>query len=157
MDSVSIFIEIIYNQIIKILSSANSSNLNIQSSLYDKLLEYKNISIEILQFSFSEYDIYFEYNPIIIALASCLVCAKQNENENVYQNIIYIIKNLKVDFSLIEKCMYKILNSLSSEDHTDDKIVDDEFPRFSFQNNSILSLTKIIENDFKNSENKNQN
>ena len=119
--------------------------------------EYKNISLDILQFSFSEYDIYFEYNQIIIALASCLVCAKQKENENIYQNMIYIIKNLKVDYSLIEKCMYKILNNLNSEDNSDDNITDEESPGFNIQNESIITLTKKIENDFKNLENKKQN
>ena len=158
LDSASIFIEIIYNQIIKIFYSANSTNSNFRNSLYDKLLEYKNISLDILQFSFSEYDIYFEYNQIIIALASCLVCAKQKENENFYQNIIYIIKNLKVDYSLIEKCMYKILNNLNSEDNSDDDITtDEESPGFNIQNESIITLTKKIENDFKNLENKKQN
>lgn len=158
LDSASIFIEIIYNQIIKIFYSANSTNSNIQNLLYDKLSEYKNISLDILQFSFSEYDIYFEYNQIIIALASCLVCAKQKENENFYQNIIYIIKNLKIDYSLIEKCMYKILNNLNSEDNSDEDITtDEESPGFNIRNESIITLTKKIENDFKNIENKKQN
>ncbi len=91
-------------------------------------------------------------------MASCLVCAKQKENENFYQNIIYIIKNLKIDYSLIEKCMYKILNNLNSEDNSDEDITtDEESPGFNIRNESIITLTKKIENDFKNIENKKQN
>ena len=64
-------------------------------------MEYKNISLDILQFSLSECDIYYEFNQIIIVFASCLTCAKQKENdynkiENIYQNIISIIKNFNI-------------------------------------------------------------
>jgi hypothetical protein len=123
-------------------------------------LDYKNISLDILQFSLSECDIYYEFNQIIIAFSSCLTCVKQKENdnnkiENIYQNMVSIIKNIKIDFSLIEKCMAKIINNLSSEDNNDDNNPDDESPKLNFQSDNIIFLTKIIENDIKNTKNKN--
>lgn len=95
IDSPSLFINTLFNKIINVFYSANFSNSKIQN-FYEILTEYRNTSITLLQFALCEYDIYSEYNQIIIALASCLICAKEKENENnkienLYQNIIYIL------------------------------------------------------------------
>ena len=163
LDSPSLFINTLYNQIINLFYSANSSNSKIQN-LYEILAEYRNTSITLLQFALCEYDIYSEYNQIIIALASCLICAKEkenenNKNENIYQNIVYIIKNiLKVDISLIEECMSKIINNFNSEENSsDEKTSDEESPIFNFHKDNIISLTNIIENEINFLESKEQN
>lgn len=151
MDSPSLFINTLFNQIINIFYSSNSSNSKIQN-LYEILAEYRNASITLLQFAFCEYEIYSEYNQIIIALASCLICAKEKENENnkignFYKNIICIINSLKIDISLIEECMSKIINNFNSEENSfDEKTSDEEYPIFNFHKDNIISLTNIIEN-----------
>ena len=78
-------------------------------------------------------------------MASCLICAKQKENDKnkiviIYQNIISIINNLKIDFSLVEKCMAKITNNINTEDSNDDNTIDDESPRINFQKDNIIFI-----------------
>ena len=161
IDSPSLFIDTIYNQIIKIFYCAKTSNSKNQNYLYEELAEYKNTSITILQFALCEYDIYSEFNQIIIALASCLICAKEKENDKqkikgFYQNIISIIKILKIDLSLIEKCMSKIMiNFNSEENNSDENSNDEESPKFKFQKENIIFLVNIIENNINNLKNKN--
>ena len=163
MDSPSLFIDSIYNQVINIFYSAEASNSKKQKYFYESIAEYKNTSITLLQFDLCEYDIYSEFNQIIIALASCLVCAKDKENEtnsikNIYQNLISIIKYLKIDLSLIEKCMSKILNYFNSEDtNSNDSISEDEIHEFNFQNDKINLLIVLFEKDVNNKENKSKN
>ena len=159
IDSPSLFINTLFNQIINVFYSANSSNSKIQN-LYEILGEYRNTSMTLLQFALCEYEIYSGYNQIIIALASCLICAKEKENDNnkiedFYQNIICIIKNLKIDISLIEECISKIINNFNSEESSsDEKTSDEESPIFNFHKDNITSLTNIIENEISLLENK---
>ncbi len=51
--------------------------------------------------------------------------------------------------------MAKITNNINTEDSNDDNTIDDESPRINFQNDNIIFISKIIENDIENSENKN--
>lgn len=140
---------------------AQTSNSKNQIFLYEKLVEYKNTSITILQFALCEYDIYSEFNQIIIALASCLICAKEKENDeqkikDFYQNIINILKSLKIDLSLIEKCMSKIMNKFNSEEsNSDENSNDEESLKFNLQKENIIFLVNIIENEINNLKNKN--
>ena len=155
LDSPSLFIDNIYNDIIKVLYSANSSNLKNEISIYEQFAEYKNTSITILQFALCEYEIYSEYNQIVIALASCLIGLKQDRNINSVVNIndinkifIDIIKNLKIDYSLIENCINKILKELNTQEcNSDEYTSDDENPKFHFQNENLISFAKTIEKD----------
>ena len=62
---------------------------------------------------------------------------------------------MKIDFSLIEKCLDRIINNLNSQFNIYDNNPDDEPPKLNFQNDNIIFLTKIIENDIKSSKNKN--
>ena len=155
IDSPSLFVESIYNQNIKLFLSANNSDSKIKKYIYEQLADYKNTSITILQFALCEYDIYSEFNQIIISLASCLICAKEKENENIYLYIKDIINNINIDFSLIEKCISKIISIFNSEEeNSDENTNDEESPRLNFQKDNIISLTNIIENDIINFEKK---
>ena len=155
IDSPSLFIELMYNQNIKLFLSANNPNSNIKKYINEQLAEYINTSITILQFALCEYDIYSEFNQITISLASCLICAKQKENENIYLYIKNILNNINIDFSLIEKCISKIVYIFNSEeDNSDDNTSDEESPRLNFQKDNIILLTNIIENDIINFEKK---
>ena len=141
----------IYNQILKFFISSNNENLKDHNGLYDQIMEFKNISITILQFALCEDDIYSEFNQITIALASCLISLKENENKkiinkNIYQNFIDILSNLKYDFSLIEKCKNKILKILNSDDNSNENKKNEEILGFEFLNNHMISFVKIIEN-----------
>ena len=156
-DTPSVFIDNVYNHIIKVLCSANSSNSKSEIFLYEQLTEYKNTSITILQFALCEYDIYSEFNQTIIALASCLMGLKENDNINNIVNInsintifINIIKNLKIEYSLIEKCINKILKALNTQDYnSDENTSDDDNPKLHFQNESMIAFAKTIEKDIK--------
>jgi hypothetical protein len=152
LDSPSLFINTLYNQIINVFYSANSSNSKIQN-LYEILAEYRNTSITLLQFALCEYDIYSEFNQTIIALASCLISLKEDDNINNIVNtndinkiIIDIIKNLEIDFSLIENCINKILNMLNTqENNSDENTNEDDNPNFQFQNESMICFAKTVE------------
>ena len=154
-DSPSLYIDNIYNHIIKVLYSANSSNSKSEISLYEQLAEYKNASITVLQFALCEYDIYSEFNQNIIALASCLIGLKEDSNinnianiNNINKIIIGIIKNLEIDFSLIEKCINKILNEINTQEYnSDENTNDDDNPKFHFQNESMIYFAKTIEKE----------
>jgi hypothetical protein len=106
-----------------------------------------------LQFALCEYDIYSEFNQTIIALASCLIGLKEDDNINNIVNtndinkiIIDIIKNLEIDFSLIENCINKILNMLNTqENNSDENTNEDDNPKFQFQNESMICFAKIVE------------
>ena len=106
-----------------------------------------------MQFALCEYDIYSEFNQTIIALASCLIGLKEDDNINNIVNtndinkiIIDIIKNLEIDFSLIENCINKILNMLNTqENNSDENTNEDDNPNFQFQNESMISFAKTVE------------
>lgn len=164
IDSPSLFMDTIYNEVFKAFYSANDSNLKYQNSIYEQFEQLKKTSITILQFALCEYDIYSKFNQIIIVFSSCLISAKEKDVEigdnkigNIYQNFINIIKTLKIDFSLIEKCMAKITDIFNSEDNSsDENTCDEESPKFQFQKENIASFTKLIENDMSNLEIKEQ-
>ena len=164
MDSPSLFIETIYNHIINIFYSANISDLKSQNIIYEELAGYKNTSITILHFALCEYDIYSEFNQIIIALASCLICAKEKENheykiDGFYQNIISLIKYLKFDLSLIEKCTSKIISNFESEENNNSDLNtnDEESSLFNLQKINIIVLESMIKNNINNMKNKEKN
>ena len=106
-----------------------------------------------MQFALCEYDIYSEFNQTIIALASCLIGLKEDDNINNIVNtndinkiIIDIIKNLEIDFSLIENCINKILNILNTqENNSDENTNEDDNPNFQFQNESMICFAKTVE------------
>ena len=50
-------------------------------SIIEKINQSKDISITILEFAICEYDIFSEFNEIIICLSSCSICIKQNNDE----------------------------------------------------------------------------
>jgi hypothetical protein len=154
-DSPSVYIDNIYNHIIKVLNSANPSNSKSEISIYEQLAEYKNTSITVLQFALCEYDIYSEFNQIIISLASCLISLKEDNNinnivntNNINKIIIDIIKNLEIDFSLIENCINKILNMLNTQEYnSDENTSEDDNPKFQFQNESMICFAKTVEKE----------
>ena len=142
-DSPSLFIDMIFNKLMEVFYSAYSPNSKKQNNIYEVLSECKNTSYIFLQFALCEYDIYSSFNQIIIALACCLISSKEKDddkNKNIYHNIIKLIKNLNIDFDLIEKCMNKIINNFNSdeEDNSDDNTIDDESPNLIFQKENLI-------------------
>ena len=113
-----------------------------------------------MQFALCEYDIYSEFNQNIIALASCLIGLKEDSNinnianiNNINKIIIGIIKNLEIDFSLIEKCINKILNEINTQEYySDENTNDDDNPNFHFQNESMIFFAKTIEKEINSTE-----
>ena len=136
----------------EVFYSAYSSNSKNENNLYEVLSEIKNTAYIFLQFAFCEYDIYSSFNQIIIALASCLLSSKEKEedkNKIIYQNIIKLIKNLNIDFGLIEECMNNIIINFNSdeEDNSDENTVDEESPKSNTQKENNISLKEINENN----------
>lgn len=133
----------------EVFYSADSQNSKKQNNLYEVLSECKNTSYTFLQFALCEYDIYSTFNQIIIALASCLLSAKEkadDNNKNIYQNIIKLIKNLNIDLDLIEECMNNIIKNFNSEeeDNSDENTIDEESPKLNSQKDKNISLKEII-------------
>ena len=151
-DSPSLFIDMIFNKFMEIFYSAYSSNSKIQNNLYEVLSECKNTAYVFLQFAICEYDIYSSFNQVIIALASCLLSSKEikdDKNKYIYKNIILFIKNINIDFCLIEKCMNKIINNFNSdeEDNSDENTIDEESLKLISQKKDIISLKEINKNN----------
>ena len=136
----------------EVFYSAYSSNSKNENNLYEVLSEIKNTAYIFLQFAFCEYDIYSSFNQIIIALASCLLSSKEKEDDKkkiIYQNIIKLIKNLNIDFGLIEECMNNIIINFNSEeeDNSDENTMDEESPKSISQKENNISLKEINENN----------
>lgn len=160
LNSPSLFIDMVFNKIIQIFYSASSLDSKNKINLYEVLSEFKNTSYIILQFALCEYDIYSEFNQIIIALASCLISSKEkiddnlNRKNNIYQNIITLINYLNIDFGQIEKCMNKIIINLNSkeDDYSQENTKDEENPLINFNKDNFTFLTNIYENNFEKKE-----
>ena len=65
IDTPSDFIDNFYNSLL--FKYKNNNNI------IEKLNEYKDISITILQYAICEYNIFCEYNQYIISLSSCFI------------------------------------------------------------------------------------
>lgn len=142
----------VFNKLMEVFYSAYSSNSKNENNLYEVLSEIKNTAYIFLQFAFCEYDIYSSFNQIIIALASCLLSSKEKEDDKkkiIYQNIIKLIKNLNIDFGLIEECMNNIIINFNSEeeDNSDENTMDEESPKSISQKENNISLKEINENN----------
>ena len=102
------------------------NNLTLKFNNNDKSIQiinkYKDISITLLQYAICEFNIYSQYNQIIIAFSSCYITIdkiKEDEEHNneercKIQNYLKdildeIIKNINLDKNLIESCSSLIL------------------------------------------------
>ena len=101
IDTPSDFIDNFYNSLL--FKYKNNNNI------IEKLNEYKDISITILQYAICEYNIYCEYNQYIISLSSCFISINQDIDEDNKENVesINIQNELKEIFD-------KIVNNLKN-------------------------------------------
>ena len=126
IDTPSDFIDNFYNSLL--FKYKNNNNI------IEKLNEYKDISITILQYAICEYNIFSEYNQYIISLSSCFISINQDldedskqdvENINIQielkENFDKIINNLNFNKDLIESCKSLILNNLKNNKENEEK------------------------------------
>lgn len=126
IDTPSDFIDNFYNSLL--FKYKNNNNI------IEKLNEYKDISITILQYAICEYNIYCEYNQYIISLSSCFISINQDIDEDNKENVesiniqnelkeIFdkIVNNLNFNKDLIESCKSLILNSLKNNKENEEK------------------------------------
>ena len=100
-------------------------------SIIAKINQSKDLSITLLEFCICEYNIFSEFNEIILCLSSCYISIKQNsdeKNESVEKIDIQtelkeildqIVSNIKIDKNLIESCSSLILKNLQKDDDDD--------------------------------------
>lgn len=126
IDTPSEFIDNFYNSLL--IKYKNNNNI------IEKLNEYKDISITLLQYAICEYNIFCEYNQYIISLSSCFISINQDldedskqdvENINIQielkENFDKIINNLNFNKDLIESCKSLILNNLKNNKENEEK------------------------------------
>ena len=139
-------IDIIYNNL-------ELKYKNNQSAI-EKINNYKDISITLLEFSICEYYIFSEYNQVIICLSSCFITINQNMEEesnecvenleikNEVKKIIEkIINNISFDKNLIDSCSSLILKFLEKEDDENEK----EEEEIKEKKEDILSINSQLE------------
>lgn len=102
------------------------NNLTLKFNNNDKSIQiinkYKDISITLLQYAICEFNIYSQYNQIIIAFSSCYITIDKIKEDEEYSNeerckiqnylkeiLDEIIKNINLDKNLIESCSSLIL------------------------------------------------
>ena len=98
--------------------------------------KYKDISITLLEYAICEFNIYSQYNQIIIAFSSCYIAINQIKEDEEYGNeesykiknylkdiLDEITKNINIDKNLIESCSSSILLFLEkdSEDNEENE------------------------------------
>ena len=127
-------------------------------SIIEKINQSKDISITILEFAICEYDIFSEFNEIIICLSSCSICIKQNNDEEnnecvekidiqaeLKEILDQIVNNINLDKNLIESCSSLILKNLQKDDDDNNEKEFEEIKEKKeniFDINSQLDITK---------------
>ena len=121
MNSPCDLIDIIYNKLILKYKDNNS--------IIEKINQSKDLSITLLEFGICEYNIFSEFNEIIICLSSVFICIKQNSDEENNKSVgkidihielkeilEQIINNINIDKNLIESCSVLMLKNLQKDD-----------------------------------------
>ena len=98
-------------------------------SIIEKINQSKDLSITLLEFGICEYNIFSEYNEIIICLSSCFISMKQNSQEEsnvsvekidiekeLKEILDQIVNNINIDKNLIESCSFLMLKNLQKDD-----------------------------------------
>ena len=152
MNSPSDLIDVIYNNLI--------FKYKDNGSIIEKINQSKDISITILEFAICEYDIFSEFNEIIICLSSCFISLKQNADEENNESVEkidiqtelkeilnQILNNINLDKNLIESCSSLILKSLQKDEddnNNNEKNVEEinEKKENIFDINSQLDITR---------------
>ena len=114
------------------------NNLTLKFKNNDKSLQiinkYKDISITLLEYAICEFNIYSQYNQIIIAFSSCYITInkikeeEENDKEENFEIQNYlkdildeIIKNINIDNNLIKSCSSSILLFLEKDDEDNEE------------------------------------
>ena len=151
-ESPSNFIDTIYN---KLISKFKNDKL-----LIDKINKYKDMSITLLEFAICEYDLYSEFNQIILALSSCYITQDIDEEKlGCEQNTENIQKDLKeildeivsnINKNLIDSCTSLIKKYLEKDDDNEEKEVEhlenENEKENSFDINCQLEVTRSDSN-----------
>ena len=153
-ESPSNFIDTIYN---KLISKFKNDKL-----LIDKINKYKDMSITLLEFAICEYDLYSQYNQIILALSSCYIsqdideeklgCEKNTENiqKELREILDEIVSNINIDKSLIDSCSSSIKKNLEKDDDNEEKEIEqvenEKEEENSFDINYQLEITRSDSN-----------
>ena len=152
LNSPSDFVDLIYENL---FFKYRNNNL-----IREKIKEYKDISITLLEYSICEYQIFSKYNQIVVCLSSCYITINQNkekeQNECIVNNIDIEIKhelkkfldqtisNLNLDKILIDSCISLILESLVKNDEENSE---KEEKQIILDINSQLEISNIESND----------
>ena len=153
-ESPSNFIDTIYN---KLISKFKNDKL-----LIDKINKYKDMSITLLEFAICEYDLYSEFNQIILALSSCYItqdideeklgCEQNTENiqKDLKEILDEIVSNINIDKNLIDSCTSLIKKYLEKDDDNEEKEVEhlenENEKENSFDINCQLEVTRSDSN-----------
>ena len=152
LNSPSDFVDLIYENL---FFKYRNNNL-----IREKIKEYKDISITLLEYSICEYQIFSKYNQIVVCLSSCYITINQNkekeQNECIVNNIDIEIKhelkkfldqtisNLNLDKILIDSCISLILERLFKNDEENSE---KEEKQIILDINSQLEISNIESND----------
>lgn len=156
INSPSDFIDTIYNNLL--IKYKNSNDV------IEKINKYKDISNTLLEFAICEYNIFSQYNQIIICLSSCLISVKQideEENNELDKNthidiqtelkviIDNIINNINLDKNLIDSCSTLILKNLEKDEQENIENIENEIKEKQdfLDINNQLEITRTESND----------
>ena len=153
-ESPSNFIDTIYN---KLIIKYKNNEL-----LIEKINKYKDMSITLLEFAICEYDLYSEFNQIILALSSCYItqdideeklgCEQNTENiqKDLKEILDEIVSNINIDKNLIDSCTSLIKKYLEKDDDNEEKEVEhlenENEKENSFDINCQLEVTRSDSN-----------
>ena len=153
-ESPSNFIDTIYN---KLIIKYKNNEL-----LIEKINKYKDMSITLLEFAICEYDLYSEFNQIILALSSCYItqdideeklgCEQNTENiqKDLKEILDEIVSNINIDKNLIDSCSSSIKKNLEKDDDNEEKeieqVVNEKEEENSFDINYQLEITRSDSN-----------
>ena len=146
INSPSDFIDRIYNNLYIKYKNNNS--------VIETINKYKDITITLLEYAICEYNIFSEYNQIIVCLSSCFITIKQNIDEekdecidnninnsiNIQKELKDIVDNIvnKLNFenNLIDSCSSLILKYLERDDDNENNENDE---------NKIIEKEEILD------------
>jgi len=153
-ESPSNFIDTIYN---KLIIKYKNNEL-----LIEKINKYKDMSITLLEFAICEYDLYSEFNQIILALSSCYItqdideeklgCEQNTENiqKDLKEILDEIVSNINIDKNLIDSCSSSIKKNLEKDDDNEEKEIEqvenEKEEENSFDINYQLEITRSDSN-----------